>query len=215
MADIDFYFDPVCPYAWMTSRWIHEVAEQRDYEVEWRFISLRILNLENEYDSRNHEAGLRLLRVAARIRDEHGVEAVGSYYTAVSSRIFDLPSEKGEKPAIALATPEQLRPVLLEIGLPTDLTGALDDDSWDEVLKRETAYALSLTGDGVGTPIIAFDPPDGVAFFGPVISAVPEPDRALELWDHVIGLARFPAFAEMKRSLRQKPQLAAFGAEAR
>ena len=211
MADIEFYFDPVCPYAWLTSRWIHEVAEQRDYTVEWRFISLRILNLDNDYDSRGHEAGMRLLRVAARIRSEHGVEAVGPYYTAVTSRIFDLPREKGEQPAIALATPEGLEPVLAELNLPAILAEALDDESWDQVLKNETAHALSLTGDGVGTPIILFDPPDGVAFFGPVISSVPAPERAVELWDHVIGLTRFPAFAELKRSLRQKPQLAAFG----
>lgn len=215
MADIEFYFDPVCPYAWMTSRWVHEVAAQREYDVEWRFISLRVLNLDRDYDSRNHEAGMRLLRVAARIRAEHGAEAVGPFYTAVSSQIFDVPVNKGDKPAIGLATPERLGPLLAEIGLPTGLTEALDDDSWDDELKRETAYALSLTGDGVGTPIIAFDPPDGVAFFGPVISAVPAPDRALELWDHVIGLARFPAFAELKRSLRQRPQLVAFGADPR
>lgn len=210
MADIEFYFDPVCPYAWLTSRWVHQVAEQRHYDVEWRFISLRILNLDNDYDSRNHQAGLRLLRVAAKIRSEHGVAAIGPYYTAVTSRIFDLPREKGDQPAIALATPEALQPVLAELGLPSSLTEALDDDSWDEELKRETAHALSLTGDGVGTPIISFEPPDGIAFFGPVISALPPADRAVELWDHVVGLARFPAFAELKRSLRQRPQLAAF-----
>ncbi len=210
MADIEFYFDPVCPFAWLASRWVHEVADQRGYEVEWRFISLKILNLDNDYDSRGHEAGHRLLRVAANIRRDHGVEAVGPYYTAVTSRIFNVPRKKGEQPAVALATPEMLGPVLTELGLPSNLTQALDDESWDDELTRETAHALSLTGDGVGTPIISFDPPDGVAFFGPVISALPPPERALELWDHVVGLARFPAFAELKRSLRQRPQLAAF-----
>ena len=93
------------------------------------------------------------------------------------------------------------------------LAEALDDQSWDTEIQRDTDEALALTGKDVGTPIIHFEPPTGVAFFGPVISRLPHEDAAAELWDHVVALARFPGFAELKRSLRERPQLAAFGVE--
>ena len=96
---------------------------------------------------------------------------------------------------------------------PIDLADALDDPSWDDAIRADGDEALALTGKDVGTPIIHFEPPDGVAFFGPVISRLPEPDRAVELWDHVVGLARFPGFAELKRSLRERPQLIGFGVD--
>ena len=97
-ADIHFYFDPVCPFAWMTSKWVRMVAAQRDYAVDWRFISLRMINSEIDYDSHfpvgyeeGHASGLRLLRVAARARAEHGRAAVGRFYEVVSGEIFDSP----------------------------------------------------------------------------------------------------------------------------
>ena len=98
-ADIRFYFDPVCPFAWITSKWVRMVAAQRDYTVDWRFISLRMINSQIDYDSHfpagyeeGHTSGLRLLRVAARARAEHGRAAVGPLYEAVSSEIFDSPA---------------------------------------------------------------------------------------------------------------------------
>ena len=96
-------------------------------------------------------------------------------------------------------------------GLPAELSGALFDESWDAEIQAETDEALALAGKDVGTPILHFEPPGGVAFFGPVISRLPAEDDALELWDHVVALARFPGFAELKRSLRERPQLPAFG----
>ena len=104
-------------------------------------------------------------------------------------------------------------PILAAAGLPLELAEALDDESWDLEIQQETDEALSLTGKDVGTPIIHFEPPAGVAFFGPVISRLPHEDSAVELWDHVVALARFPGFAELKRSLREQPQLAAFGVD--
>ncbi len=92
-----------------------------------------------------------------------------------------------------------------------ELADALDDESWDVTIRQETDEALGLTGKDVGTPIIQFRPPDGVAFFGPVISRLPAPEQAVELWDHVVGLASFPGFAELKRSLRELPQLSGLG----
>ena len=96
-------------------------------------------------------------------------------------------------------------------GLPTSLPECLDDTSRDAGIQAESAEALSLTGKDVGTPIVHFEPPGGVAFFGPVISRPPDEEQAADLWDHVVGLARFAGFAELKRSLREQPQLPPFG----
>ena len=225
-ADINFYFDPVCPFAWMTSAWVRQVQAQRDYTVDWRFISLRLVNAEVDYDAHfppeyeaGHTAGLRLLRVAARTRSEHGRDAVSPLYAAFGARIFDTapdPVEGGGSGGVRerRGTREFVEPLLARAGLPLELASAVDDESWDLEIRRETDEALSLTGKDVGTPIIHFKPPEGVAFFGPVISRLPSDDSALELWDHVVGLAAFPGFAELKRSLREKPQLAAFGVDA-
>jgi hypothetical protein len=105
-ADVRFYFDPVCPFAWITSKWVRMVAAQRDYAVDWRFISLRMINSGIDYDSHfpagyeeGHTSGLRLLRVAARARAEHGRAAVGPFYEAVSSEIFDSPGAADLTPA--------------------------------------------------------------------------------------------------------------------
>jgi 2-hydroxychromene-2-carboxylate isomerase len=212
-ADLHFYFDPVCPFAWMTSKWVRMVAAQRNYTVDWRFIALRIVNENVDYEAQFppeylelHTAGLRMLRVAARVRAEHGRPAVGAYYAALGTAIWDS-DRRWANPG----DPELVGQVLGQAGLPVELGGALDDDSYDDVLRQETGEALALTGKDVGTPILHFQPPQGAAFFGPVISRLPTESQALELWEHVIGLARFPGFAEMKRSLRELPQLRALG----
>ena len=216
-ADINFYFDPLCPFAWMTSKWVRQVTAQRDYTVDWRFISLRMINADVDYDRHfpadyeaGHTAGLRLLRVAARARAEHGRPAVGPLYEAIGTQAFDSDAattlgaeERGSR--------EFVEPLLERAGLPAGLAGALDDASWDGELRAETDEALALTGKDVGTPIIHFGPPGGTAFFGPVISRLPSDEEAIRLWDHVLGLASFPGFAELKRSLRERPQLRSFG----
>lgn len=107
-------------------------------------------------------------------------------------------------------TPAHVAKVLEHAGLPTSLVEALDDPSWDEI-AAETTHARSLTGKDVGTPILHFEPPEGVAFFGPFISRIPTAEQAVELWDHVLGLARYSGFSELKRSLRERPQLEVFG----
>ena len=218
-ADLHFYFDPVCPFAWMTSKWVRKVMAQRDYTVDWRFISLRILNARVDYDAHfppeyeaGHTAGLRLLRVAARTRAEHGREAIGGLYAAFGAHIFETERNDGDAHAAAhRGMREFVEPILAEAGLPADLAGALDDDTWDREVRVETEEALSLTGRDVGTPILHFRPPEGVAFFGPVISRLPGDEEAVQLWEHVVGLATFPGFAELKRSLREQPQLPSFG----
>jgi hypothetical protein len=219
-SDIHFYFDPVCPFAWITSQWVRLVQAQRDYTVDWRFISLRLINAEVDYEAHfppeyevGHTAGLRLLRVVARAREELGPEAVETLYAALGAQIFDTwtdtPDATGTRER--RGTREFLEPVLSVAGLPAGLADALDDGSLDRVIQAETDEALRLTGKDVGTPIIHFRPPEGVAFFGPVISRLPDEEDAGQLWDHVVGLASFPGFAELKRSLRETPQLAGLG----
>ncbi len=224
-ADIRFYFDPVCPFCWLTSKWIRMVQAERGFAVDWRFISLRLINSNIDYDAHfppeyeaGHTAGLRLLRVAARARAECGPQVMDPLHAALGAHIFDTASpsdvtdekERRER----RGTREFVDPILREAGLPTELADALDDESWDAGIRAEGQEALRLTGKDVGTPIIHFDPPEGVAFFGPVISRLPEPGTAGELWDHVVGLAGFPGFAELKRSLREQPQLVGFGVPA-
>lgn len=203
----------------MTSTWVRQVCAQRDYSVEWRFISLRQLNAHVDYDAQfppgyevGHTAGLRLLRVAAKVRAEHGQDAVAAFYEACGAHIFECDpadaalEDQGQRGTTAFA-----EAILADAGLPSGLSSALDDASYDAEIQASTDEALSLTGRDVGTPIIHFEPPEGVSFFGPVISRKPSDAEAVELWDHVVGLARFPGFAEMKRSLRELPQLRGLG----
>ncbi len=123
--NLHFYFDPVCPFAWMTSKWVRMVAQQRDYQVDWRFISLRILNAHIDYDAHfppeyeaGHTAGLRLLRVAARARAEHGRAAVGPLYEATGTRIFDTSREVDPLSGADQGARHVLEPLLSNAGLP-------------------------------------------------------------------------------------------------
>ena len=207
-TDVEFFFDPVCPWAWLTSRWVTEVAGLRSLEIGWRFICLRMVNEDRDYDTefasgyeRGHQRGLELLRVCAAAKDGHGAAAVGPLYTAIGTTFhvegrretFDDPGRSTTRAALALA------------GLPEDLAGAAIDGSWDDGLRADTEDALSRAGRDVGTPIVTFEPPDGPSFFGPVISRVPKGDDALALWDAIRTLAHHPGFAELKRSLRERP----------
>jgi 2-hydroxychromene-2-carboxylate isomerase len=215
--DIEFFWDPVCPFAWITSRWVVKVAAQSKYSVDWRFISLRLLNKHKDYVSEfppeyeaGHNAGLRMLRVAAAVRADLGREPLGALVTAYGESYWDQP--KGSGMRARLSTTDHVREVLAAAGLPSSYASALDDTSWDRSLDDETELALSRTGRDVGTPIITFQPPDGLSFFGPVISRVPDDADAVPLWNAVTMLAAFPGFAEMKRSLREVPQLNIMGA---
>lgn len=210
MADVELFWDPVCPFAWITSRWVVEVAGQRELVVRWRPISLRMLN-EASYDDdagladkkEGHAIGLALLRVAAAVEAEHGNEAVGSLYTGLGTAIH----VSGDREALAAAGPRALAEQVLEgCGLPAALAAAVDEGSWDDAIRASTTTALERAGDDVGTPVLTFDPPDGPSFFGPVISRVPRGPEAVRLWEAVETIARHPSFAELKRSLREPPQ---------
>lgn len=208
-ADLDFFFDPVCPFAWVTSRWIDRVATLRGLDVEWRFISLRMINRERDYARDfppgyvdGHTRGLELLRVAAAARDAEGSAAVGRLYAAYGAEIWD---RRGgaESTLRTRGDVASLEPVLMAAGLAPSLATAVEQDRWDEVIIAETDLALARTGKQVGTPIVTYGPPDGLSLFGPVISRVPDDAEALELWEAVETLSRFPGFSELKRSLRE------------
>jgi hypothetical protein len=221
-ADLHFYFDPICPFAWMTSTWVRQVMAARQYSVDWRFISLRLVNADVDYDAHfpsnyefTHTQGLRLLRVAARARTEFGPAAVDALQRSFGEHIFEVPPWESEAHRRAtLGSADHVARILVHAELPGELADALDDPGWDKVVQAESDQALALTGKDVGTPILHVDPPDGVAFFGPVISRRPSDDDAVELWDHVLGLARYPGFSELKRSLRERLQLPVLGVAA-
>jgi 2-hydroxychromene-2-carboxylate isomerase len=211
---VDFFFDPVCPFAWMTSRWVVQVAGLRGLDVQWRFIALRMVNDAKDYDTdfpegyrKTHGAGLRMLRVAAEARRSLGNEAVGQLYTAFGESIWDHPPAKGAMMRPDAGEPDHLGEALFNVGLPEEMAAAAEDESHDELIAAETQLALTRAGRDVGTPIITFGAPDGPSFFGPVISRLPGDEDAVRLWDAVETLAGFDSFAELKRSLREMPNL--------
>lgn len=212
---IEFFWDPVCPFAWLASRWIEEVRSEIGLTVDWRFISLRLINKDKDYPTHfppgyefGHTAGLRMLRVAARIRHELGRDALDPVVTAYGESYFDKPRGSGMRDR--LSTPDHLVEVLTTAGIDLDFASAADETAWDEMIDAEGEIALSRTGRDVGTPIISFGE-DGLSFFGPVISRIPRGSDAVKLWESVNTLAAFPGFAEMKRSLRETPQLNILG----
>ncbi|MEY4366299.1 MAG: hypothetical protein RLZZ305_1643 [Actinomycetota bacterium] len=210
MADLDFFLDPVCPWAWITSRWVVEVQSQRNYEVDWRFISLKFLN-EGKLDYSKlpagyadvHMAGTRGLRVAARARAEQGNDAVGRVYTALGTSLHN----RGERDAFTADTQGHVAALLNAAGLPDAWAESVDDESLDDLIRAETELALERTGKDVGTPILTFHPgaADEASFFGPVIARIPRGADALKLWDAVETVATTSGMAELKRSLRERP----------
>jgi len=209
MADLQFYFDPVCPWAYITSRWVVEVQRQRNYDVSWRFISLFMINDERGYGEGKqawrdgHFAGLQALRVASAARAAAGNDAVAAVYTALGKAIH---ADK-RRPEQVGGMKNLLQAVLTESDLNPEWAKSADDELHDEVIRYETKTALEATGKDVGTPILIFNPgsAEQAGFFGPVISKVPRGDDALRLWDAVYTLATTTGMAELKRSLRAAP----------
>jgi hypothetical protein len=153
-----------------------------------------------------------MLRVAARTRAELGPLALDGLQASFGAHIFDRPPWKDVRERTeTVGRPAQVTAILAHAGLPAEFVESLDDSAWDAEIAAETTQARAMTGKDVGTPILHVDPPGGVAFFGPVISRLPASDQAVQLWDHIVGLARFGGFSELKRSLREQPQLQVFG----
>ncbi len=194
---VDFYFDPVCPWCWITSRWLVDVAAQRDIAVRWRPFSLLLKNGSDPDDPdgapRSHVQGLRALRVVAAAADAHGDETVGPLYTRLGARYHH-----DQERTFDLAT------VLEAVGLPAALAAAAQDSSWDSVIEASMKEALAVAGEDVGVPLIVFDGERG--FFGPIISKAPTGTAAAEMFDHVAALASFDGFWELKRDRTADPE---------
>jgi len=210
--DVEFFWDPVCPWAWLTSRWVAEVAGQRDLRVDWRFICLRLLNAGKDYERDfpagyipAHTTGQKLLRVAAAVRDAEGRGPIGDLYTRFGGDIH----VRGRRAEIMDDWERGFPDYLRSVGVEERFVGAANDERWDAELQADTDEALERTGRDVGTPIISFRSDGSThSFFGPVISTVPRGADALRLWDAIWEVATFPGMAELKRSLRERPQLA-------
>jgi len=192
----DFWFDPICPWAWISSRWILEVEKVRDVQVRWHVMSLGYLNegrdLPESYRSKMDEAWgpVRVLIAAA---SAHGDEVLLPLYTALGTRFHH------EKKPKDRATIEE---ALAEVGLPLDLADAMTSTAFDGELKKSPHAGMDQVGMDVGTPVISVE---GVAFFGPVVSPVPRGESAGKLWDGVLLVAGTDGFFELKRSRTRDP----------
>lgn len=194
--EVEFWFDPICPWCWMTSRWASEVAQLRGFEISWHPISLAILNEKQPPNS--HSAaqleGLRMGRVAEAARRVSGGSVVGELYTAFGTRIH--PGGRSDTDAIIAES-------LAELGLDAGLADAANDESVDVQLRANTDHAMAIAGPDVGVPIISVN---GVAFFGPVVTPAPMGETALRLWDGIAAAASVPGFYELKRGRSAGPQ---------
>ncbi|MBO1902909.1 DsbA family protein [Leucobacter weissii] len=193
---VEFWFDSVCPWCWMTSRWVDEVARVRGFEVAWHPIALEILNEGQDAGpyAEIQRQGLRLARVVEATRRRHGEGAVGGLYTGFGTRIH--PGGRDDFDAIIAES-------LAELGLEAGLAETADDGDLDGQLRANTSHAIDIAGPDVGVPIISVD---GVAFFGPVVTPAPTGELALQLWDGIVAAASVPGFYELKRGRTAGPQ---------
>ncbi|MFF3015225.1 DsbA family protein [Streptomyces sp. NPDC057939] len=201
---VDFWFDPLCPWAWMTSRWMLEVEKVRDVEVRWHVMSLGVLNEdkldelpENYRKLLGPEAWIPV-RVVTAAQQKHGKEITGKLYTALGTRIHN--EGRGN-------TAEVVAEALAEVGLPADLADYGTSDEYDAELRASHNDGINRVGQEVGTPVISVPGADGadVAFFGPVVTPTPRGDDAARLWDGTLLVASTPGFFEIKRTRDKGP----------
>ena len=194
--NVEFYFDPSCPWCWMTSRWATEVSAARGFQIAWRPISLAILNEGRDVGSHGeyHLRGKRLGRVVVAASRVHGDEIAGRIYTEFGNRIH--PGARTDVEGIIAES-------LAALELDAEFGAAANDESYDDELRANTDHAMKIAGPDVGVPIISID---GVAFFGPVVSPAPTGEDALKLWDGIYAAASVPGFFELKRGRNVGPQ---------
>jgi DSBA-like thioredoxin domain len=193
----DFWFDPLCPWAWITSRWMLEVEKVRPVETRWHVMSLAYLNegrdeLSEQYKALLKEAWGPVRVVVAAARD-HGESVVLPLYTALGTRFHNEKLPRDRDTIVA---------ALEEVGLPASLADAADSTDYDEALKASHHRGIDLVGMDVGTPVISIN---GNAFFGPVVTPTPRGEAAGRLWDGVLLVAGTDGFFEVKRTRDRPP----------
>jgi hypothetical protein len=202
-TQVDMYFDPVCPWAWLTSRWLLEAERLRPLDIRFRIMSLSALN-EGRSDvdafyKRNIEPWRRPVRVVMAAEQRHGQDAVRALYTAMGTRRHVQGKSYG---------PALYRSALQECDLPVELADAADDSGLDDAVRKSHHEGMQPVGLDVGTPTVHVHVPGGetVALFGPVVTPAPEGEEAARLWDGFLLVARTPGFYELKRSRTSGPR---------
>jgi protein-disulfide isomerase-like protein with CxxC motif len=196
-TQVDFWFDPLCPWAWITSRWMLEVEKVRPVVTRWHVMSLAVLN-ENKDDLSDGYKELMAkawgpVRLCVAAEQKHGTEYVLPLYTAIGRRFHD---EKAERDRSAIEA------AIAEVGLPADLIDAMDSTEYDDAVRASHAEGIDRVGYEVGTPVITVN---GASIFGPVVSPIPRGEAAAKLWDGVLLVTGTDGFFELKRSRTREP----------
>lgn len=201
----EFWFDPLCPWAWMTSRWMLEVEKVRPVKTRFHVMSLSVLNegrddLPDEYKE-GIAKGWGPVRVGIAVEQRLGSEALRSYYTAIGTR-FHPGGQNAFSPEATETVRDVVAAALTDADLPADLVEAIDNTDLDEAVRKSHHEGMDAVGMDVGTPVIHVPGADGetVAFFGPVVTPAPKGEAAAKLWDGTLLVAGTPGFYEIKRT---------------